>query len=218
MSVKIPEQVPAVRRPTRTATPLPVPRPPVAALEEVTPGHPRPSTSRQRKRVLGSSAFGPQDRGGGGVGVPRDPKEVSRPRQLSASNSQEGPGRARRVLCRASRPASARGSQPVVRKPQERRRQLLHPKELTFAHFAGARAARPIPLYGAVCPQDGACVYLIMRTSNTVCFQSFLNVLSRRFAWQDILAAPSWRPQTIAAATSRFPATSHCCSCRPTRR
>src|SRR5271154_448056 len=38
-----------------------------------------------------------------------------------------------------------------------------------------------IHLYGAVCPQDGACVYLIMPTSNTACFQSFLNVLSRRF-------------------------------------
>jgi SPOR domain len=38
MSVKIPEQVPAVKRPTRAATPLPVPRPPVAALEESPPG------------------------------------------------------------------------------------------------------------------------------------------------------------------------------------
>jgi hypothetical protein len=33
-----------------------------------------------------------------------------------------------------------------------------------------------------VCPQDGTCVYLVMPTSNTACFQSFLNVLSRRFA------------------------------------
>ena len=44
-----------------------------------------------------------------------------------------------------------------------------------------------IYLYGAVCPQDGTCVYLIMPTSNTACFQNFLNVLSRRFARQDIL-------------------------------
>ena len=44
-----------------------------------------------------------------------------------------------------------------------------------------------IYLYGAVCPQDGTCVYLIMPTSNTACFQSFLNALSRRFARQDIL-------------------------------
>ncbi len=43
-----------------------------------------------------------------------------------------------------------------------------------------------IYLYGAVCPQDGTCVYLIMPTSNTGCFQN-LNVLSRRFARQDIL-------------------------------
>src|SRR6516164_2272161 len=45
-----------------------------------------------------------------------------------------------------------------------------------------------IYLYGAVCPQDGSCVYLIMPTSNTACFQSFLNVLSRRFAPEDILS------------------------------
>jgi hypothetical protein len=44
-----------------------------------------------------------------------------------------------------------------------------------------------IHLYGAVCPQDGACVYLIMPTSNTACFQRFLNVVPRRFAGQDIL-------------------------------
>jgi hypothetical protein len=89
-----------------------------------------------------------------------------------------------------------------VRKPQERRRQLLHPKELTFAHFAGGRAARSIHLYGAVCSRDGACVYLIMPTSNTVCFQGFLNVLSRRFARQDILLvlhrAPNHRCRDLA--------------------
>src|ERR1700675_3138256 len=44
-----------------------------------------------------------------------------------------------------------------------------------------------IYLYGAVCPQDGTCVYLIMPTSHTACFQSFLNVLSRRVPRQDIL-------------------------------
>ena len=44
-----------------------------------------------------------------------------------------------------------------------------------------------IYLYGAVCPKDGTCVYLIMPTSNTACFQIFLNVLSRKFARQDIL-------------------------------
>ena len=44
-----------------------------------------------------------------------------------------------------------------------------------------------IYLYGAVCPKDGTCVYLIMPRSDTECFQAFLNVLSRKFARQDIL-------------------------------
>src|SRR5262245_23005740 len=42
-------------------------------------------------------------------------------------------------------------------------------------------------LYGAVSPKDGTCVYLIMPTSNTACFQVFLEVLARKFARQDIL-------------------------------
>ena len=44
-----------------------------------------------------------------------------------------------------------------------------------------------IYLYGAVSPKDGTCVYLIMPTSNTACFQAFLDVLARKFARQDIL-------------------------------
>jgi hypothetical protein len=44
-----------------------------------------------------------------------------------------------------------------------------------------------IYLYGAVAPKDGTCVYLIMPTSDTACFQAFLDALSRRFARQDIL-------------------------------
>ena len=44
-----------------------------------------------------------------------------------------------------------------------------------------------IYLYGAVTPKDGSCVYLIMPTSNTACFQAFLDALSHRFARQDIL-------------------------------
>jgi transposase len=44
-----------------------------------------------------------------------------------------------------------------------------------------------IYLYGAVAPKDGTCVYLIMPTSNTACFQVFLDVLSRKFGRQDIL-------------------------------
>jgi putative transposase len=42
-------------------------------------------------------------------------------------------------------------------------------------------------LYGAVCPKDGTCVYLIMPTSDTACFQAFLDVLSRKYARQQIL-------------------------------
>ena len=44
-----------------------------------------------------------------------------------------------------------------------------------------------IYLYGAVSPKDGTCVYLIVPTSNTACFQVFLEVLARKFARQDIL-------------------------------
>ena len=59
-----------------------------------------------------------------------------------------------------------------------------------------------IYLYGAVSPKDGMCVYLIMPTSNTACFQTFLNVLSRRFARQDILlvldGAPNHRCGDLA--------------------
>jgi hypothetical protein len=46
-----------------------------------------------------------------------------------------------------------------------------------------------IYLYGAVCPKDGTCVYLIMPTSNTACFQAFL----------DVLARPCVSPQYLAA-------------------
>jgi len=58
-----------------------------------------------------------------------------------------------------------------------------------------------IYLYGAVCPKDGTCVYLIMPTSDTACFQAFLNALSRRFARQDILlvldGAPNHRSSKL---------------------
>src|SRR6266700_3952930 len=45
-----------------------------------------------------------------------------------------------------------------------------------------------IYLYGAVSPKDGICVYLIMPTSNTACFQAFLDVLACKFARQDLLS------------------------------
>ena len=60
-----------------------------------------------------------------------------------------------------------------------------------------------IYLYGAVAPKDGTCVYLIMPTSNTACFQAFLDVLARKFARQDILlvldGAPNHRSGDLAA-------------------
>jgi transposase len=59
-----------------------------------------------------------------------------------------------------------------------------------------------IYLYGAVAPKDGTCVYLIMPTSNTACFQAFLDVLARKFARQDILlvldGAPNHRSRDLA--------------------
>jgi hypothetical protein len=42
-------------------------------------------------------------------------------------------------------------------------------------------------LYGAICPQDGTCAYLVMPYADTVCFQIFLNALAKKFARQDIL-------------------------------
>lgn len=59
-----------------------------------------------------------------------------------------------------------------------------------------------IYLYGAVSPKNGTCVYLIMPTSNTACFQVFLEVLARKFARQDILlvldGAPNHRCRDLA--------------------
>jgi transposase len=44
-----------------------------------------------------------------------------------------------------------------------------------------------IYLYGAVCPKDGRCVYLIMPAADTACFQIYLDVLSRKYRKQHIL-------------------------------
>ena len=53
----------------------------------------------------------------------------------------------------------------------------------------------------AVSPKDGTCVYLIMPTSNTACFQAFLDVLARRFVRQDVLlvldGAPNHRSSEL---------------------
>src|SRR5262249_39724154 len=59
-----------------------------------------------------------------------------------------------------------------------------------------------IYFYGGGSPQDGSCLYLIMPTSNTTCFQAFLDVLARKFARQDILlvldGAPNHRCGDLA--------------------
>jgi len=65
-----------------------------------------------------------------------------------------------------------------------------------------------IYLYGAVSPRDGTCVYLIMPTSNTACFQAFIDVLSRRFRREDILlvldGAPNHRCAELVQQISCF--------------
>jgi transposase len=42
-------------------------------------------------------------------------------------------------------------------------------------------------LYGAVCPEDGTCVFLIMPASDTACFQIFLDTLAKKYPRQHIL-------------------------------
>ena len=44
-----------------------------------------------------------------------------------------------------------------------------------------------IYLYGAVCPTDGTCTFLILPASDTECFQIFLDNLSKKFCRSHIL-------------------------------
>jgi hypothetical protein len=37
-------------------------------------------------------------------------------------------------------------------------------------------------LYGAVCPKDGTCVFLILPAADTECFQIFLNTLAKKYS------------------------------------
>src|SRR6478609_7079163 len=74
-----------------------------------------------------------------------------------------------------------------------------------------------IYLYGAVCPKDGKCVYLIMPASDTACFQIYLefypeSTAGNTFSWSSTV------PPTISAACSRSPTTSRFCSCHPIHR
>ena len=51
-----------------------------------------------------------------------------------------------------------------------------------------------IYLYGAVCPRDGTCFCLIMPTSDTACFQAFLDALARKHSRHDILLVVDGAP------------------------
>jgi transposase len=87
-----------------------------------------------------------------------------------------------RAVRRARQAAERRG----------RRLRIMFADEARFGRIMRPKVASQlireyIYLYGAVAPMDGTCVYLIMPTSNTACFQAFLDVLSRTFAKQDIL-------------------------------
>ena len=42
-------------------------------------------------------------------------------------------------------------------------------------------------LYGAVSPQDGSCVFLILPAPDTECFQIFLNTVAKRYSRELIL-------------------------------
>ena len=44
-----------------------------------------------------------------------------------------------------------------------------------------------IYLYGAVCPTDGTCAFLILPASDTECFQIFLNTVAKKFSRSQIL-------------------------------
>ena len=74
------------------------------------------------------------------------------------------------------------------------------PKEIFAARrlVASQLIREYIYLYGAVSPKDGTCIYLIMPTSNTACFQAFLNLVARKFAGQDILLVLDGAPKLRA--------------------
>jgi len=57
-----------------------------------------------------------------------------------------------------------------------------------------------IYLYGAVCPRDGTCFYLIMPTSDTACFQTFLDALARKHSRHDILLVVDGAPNHMGCA------------------
>ena len=75
-----------------------------------------------------------------------------------------------------------------------------------------------IYLYGAVCPKDGTCVYLIMPAPDTECFQIFLNILAKKYSRHHILLFVDGAPNHQLRRT-RDPRQYHrCISSRLTRR
>ena len=89
---------------------------------------------------------------------------------------------------RAARAAAARGRPLRVMFADEARFGRINRPRPCWAPAKVRPAVREyIYLYGAVCPKDGACAYLVMPTSNTECFQVFLDCLSRKFARSHIL-------------------------------
>jgi transposase len=94
---------------------------------------------------------------------------------------------------KARRAAAARGRRLRIMFADEARFGRINRPRPCWAPFgtrpevASQLIREYIYLYGAVSPKDGTCVYMIMPTSNTECFQAFLDVLSRKFARQHIL-------------------------------
>src|SRR5580704_12223036 len=113
------------------------------------------------------------------------------------------PSSTSRICCLANRRDSAVRRARAAAARRGRRLRIMFADEARFGRINRPRPCwapagiRPqvasqlireyIYLYGAVAPKDGTCVYLIMPTSNTACFQAFLDALSRRFARQQIL-------------------------------
>ena len=60
----------------------------------------------------------------------------------------------------------------------------------SYRHQAGVACQlirEYVYLYGAVSPQDGTCVYLIMPAPDTECFQIFLNTLAKKYSREFVL-------------------------------
>jgi hypothetical protein len=106
----------------------------------------------------------------------------------------------RRAVAKARRAATRRGRRLRIMFADEARFGRMNRPRPCWA-AGGIRPAvaaqlirEYIYLYGAVCPKDGTCVYLIMPTSDTACFQAFLDVLSRKSTRHDILLVVDGAP------------------------